>query len=141
MISNQISAGALTVQTDHDGPLEARRPPTILIVDDEPDQLQLLSTYFRRAGCLVVAAIDAEHALNLLAHTQPELMVLDLRLPGIDGWELTARLRAVRPGCPIAITSVLDVDDYPPAEGVLPKPVTAGHVKALLRHTFPGRVR
>lgn len=139
MTSNQVSGGALTVPTDDDGPPDRGRPPTILIVDDEPDQLQLLSTYFRRAGCRVVAAIDAEHALNLPAHPQPELMVLDLRLPGIDGWELTTRLRAMHPGCPIAITSVLDVDDYPPTESVLPKPVTAGHIKALLLSTFPGR--
>ncbi|SDO33924.1 Response regulator receiver domain-containing protein [Nakamurella panacisegetis] len=116
-------------------------PPTVLIVDDEPDQLQLLSTYFQRAGCLVVPAIDAEHALNLPPGTRPELMVLDLRLPGIDGWELTERLRTLYPGCPIAITSVLDAADYPAAESVMPKPVTARDVRTLLRAAFPGRVR
>lgn len=141
MNSNEWSGGASTAPTGYDDPPGHGRPPTVLIVDDEPDQLQLLSTYFRRAGCLVISAIDAEHALNLPANTRPELMVLDLRLPGIDGWELTSRLRALHPGCPIAITSVLDVGDYPPTESVLPKPVTAGHIKALLHSTFPGRAR
>ncbi len=138
MTSSEATVAASTCPGDNDSPVESGPSPTILVVDDEPDQLELLSTYFRRAKCLVVTAIDAEHALHLPAQIRPDLMVLDLRLPGIDGWELTARLRALYPGCPIAITSVLDVVDYPAADSVLPKPVTAGHIKALLLRTFPG---
>lgn len=41
-------------------------------------------------------------------------LVLDPRPPGMDGWELTDRLRSRYPRCPIASTSVLDVGDYPP---------------------------
>lgn len=113
--------------------------PKVLIVDDEPDQLSLLSTYFLRAGCQVVAAIDAEHALDLPPDISPDLMVLDLRLPGIDGWYLTERLQARFPHCPVAITSVLDVQDYPRSDSVLPKPVSIGHVKAMLDQLFPDR--
>lgn len=106
--------------------------PTILIVDDEPDQLTLLGTYFARAGCAVIAACDAEHALGLGADLPLRLMVLDLRLPGVDGWHLADALRTRYPDCPIAICSVLDVADYPNADAVLPKPVTGAQVQQLV---------
>ena len=106
--------------------------PTIMIVDDEPDQLMLLGTYFRRAGCVVIAACDAEHALGLGADLPLALMVLDLRLPGVDGWRLAETLRSRYPDCPIAISSVLDVEDYPNADAVLPKPVTGAQVNQLV---------
>ncbi|HEY5117198.1 MAG TPA: response regulator [Nakamurella sp.] len=110
--------------------------PTVLIVDDEPDQLGLLTAYFFRAGCSVIGLADAEQALALPRDVELDLMVLDLRLPGIDGWELTKRLRARYPRCPIAITSVLDVEDYPAADGALPKPVTKAHIHKLLSSTI-----
>jgi len=109
--------------------------PTVLIVDDEPDQLGLLTAYFYRAGCSVIGLADAEQALALPREVELDLMVLDLRLPGMDGWELTDRLRARYPRCPIAISSVLDVQDYPAADGVLPKPVTKAHIQRLLSST------
>ena len=112
--------------------------PTVLIVDDEPDQLGLLTAYFYRAGCAVIGLSDAEQALALPRDVGLDLMVLDLRLPGMDGWELTNRLRARYPRCPIAITSVLDVEDYPDADGVLPKPVTRADVRNILAKTIPG---
>ncbi len=112
--------------------------PSVLIVDDEPDQLKLLTTYFTRAGCKVVALSSAEQAMVLSAETHLDLMVLDLLLPRINGWELTTHLRQRYPGCPVAITSILDVEDYPPhVQGVLPKPVTKAHVLDLLSLTFP----
>lgn len=110
----------------------ALRPPMTLIVDDEPDQLVLLTAYFHRAGCTVIGVPTAEQALALPPDVRLDLMVLDLRLPGIDGWQLTSRLRARYPDCPIAITSVLDVDDYPAADAVLPKPVTRAQVAKLV---------
>ena len=112
--------------------------PTTLIVDDEPDQLGLLTAYFHRAGCAVIGLGDAEQVLALPRDVQLDLIVLDLRLPGMDGWELTARLRSRYPRCPIVITSVLDVEDYPDADGVLPKPVTRADVRNILAKTIPG---
>ena len=110
--------------------------PTVLIVDDEPDQLGLLTAYFFRAGCSVIGLADAEQALALPRDVELDLMVLDLRLPGMDGWELTGRLRSRYPRCPIAITSVLDVEEYPDADGALPKPVSKAHIHRLLASTI-----
>ncbi len=114
---------------------------TALIVDDEPDQLSLLTTYFHRAGCSVIAVHDAERALALPADLALDLMVVDLRLPGMDGWQLAHLLRERYPRCPIAITSVLDVDDYPDADAVLPKPVTRAHIETLIATISAARAR
>lgn len=122
--------GAKTAVSPADEPLTLT--PVVLIVEDEPDQLSLLTAHFHRAGCTVIGVTDAEQALALPAHVHLDLMVLDLRLPGITGWELTSRLGTRYPHCPIAITSVLDVQDYPAADWVLPKPVTGAHIRQLL---------
>lgn len=111
----------------------------MLIVDDEPDQLGLLTTHFTRAGCTVLAASSGEQALGLEAGIQLDLIVLDLLLPRINGWELTTRLRERHPGCPVAITSILEVQHYPEQiEAVLPKPVTKAQVRTLLTTLLPG---
>lgn len=141
-MSSQQPVKAPTPQPDPvSSPPLAATGPTVLLVDDEPDQLSLLTNYFRRAGCQVVQSINAEHALSLPVSVLPDLMVLDLRLPGIDGWNLARRLQQRYPGCPVAITSVLDVEDYPRADGVLPKPVSISHVTSLLNRFFPERDR
>ena len=120
------------IPADETGP--GTRIPVVLLVEDEPDQLGLLTAHLQRAGCTVIGLTDAEQALALPPDLQLDVMVIDLRLPGINGWELTTRLRARYPHCPIAITSVLDVQDYPTADWVLPKPVTKAHIHDLLTH-------
>jgi CheY-like chemotaxis protein len=110
----------------------------ILVVDDSEDQRTLLARYFERAGCDVVAVGSAEEAILAYSRQTPDLAVIDLMLPGITGWDLTARLKAERPECAIAITSVLDAADYPEAQAVLPKPFTGAQVRRVLRDHVPG---
>lgn len=110
-------------------------PVRVLIVDDSEDQLLLLQRYFERAGCTVVGSSSAQDAIDAFDLVDPELTVIDLILPGIDGWELAARLRAAHPDHPIAITSVLNEEHYPEGFFVLPKPVKAEHVRTALRTT------
>ncbi|MES2172112.1 MAG: response regulator [Actinomycetota bacterium] len=110
----------------------------ILVVDDSEDQRTLLTRYFERAGCDVVAVGSAEEAILAYSRQTPDLAVIDLMLPGISGWDLTAKLKAERPECAIAITSVLDTADYPEAEAALPKPFTGAQVRRVLRDHVPG---
>lgn len=117
------------------------RCPTVLVVDDEPDQLGLITTFLNREGCTVIAAASGEHALALSPDIPVDLMILDLLLPGVDGWALAAELRTRFPGCPVAIMSVLDVRDYPNAEESLPKPVTRAQIAAILSRHIPDRPR
>lgn len=66
---------------------------TILIVEDDPNTAELVALYLRREGFHVVSAGDGERGLSLAARYQPDLVVLDLMLPRIDGWEVCRRLR------------------------------------------------
>jgi len=68
--------------------------PTILVVDDEPSISEVVSIYLRRAGYQVVIARDGQAALEALEKQPPDLVVLDLMLPKMDGLEITRRLRA-----------------------------------------------
>jgi CheY-like chemotaxis protein len=109
----------------------------VLIVDDSEDQLNLLRRHFEIAGCEVVSADTAELAMIAYEQLAPDLAVIDLMLPGMNGWELTEHLQSVHPDCPVAISSVLDPGQYPVTQGALPKPVTRANVRQVLSHCVP----
>ncbi len=67
---------------------------TILVIDDNPLNLKLASQVLQSAGHTIIAARDAEQALALLAASMPDLVLTDIALPGMDGLELTRRLKA-----------------------------------------------
>jgi DNA-binding response OmpR family regulator len=67
---------------------------TILIVDDEEDIIELIRFNLKNEGYVVLTAQTGEHALQIAKQSQPDLIVLDLMLPGIDGLEVTRHLRS-----------------------------------------------
>ena len=69
-------------------------PPTILLVDDEEAVQKLLRYPLERDGFRVVSALDGEEALDCFATENPDLVVLDIMLPRVDGLEVCKRLRA-----------------------------------------------
>ena len=71
---------------------EAR--PLILVADDEDDVRDLVVYRLTRSGYDVVEARDGDEALQLAARTTPDLAVLDVMMPKVDGYEVTRRLRA-----------------------------------------------
>jgi two-component system alkaline phosphatase synthesis response regulator PhoP len=74
-------------------PLSSDCVKTILVVDDEPNIVELLRLYLEQEGFAVLAAADGETALALAAREAPDLVILDLMLPRLDGFEVTRRLR------------------------------------------------
>jgi two-component system, OmpR family, alkaline phosphatase synthesis response regulator PhoP len=66
---------------------------TVLVVDDEEKLAELVEGYLRREGFEVLAALDGPSALDLARSKRPDLVVLDVMLPGIDGIEVCRRLR------------------------------------------------
>jgi DNA-binding response OmpR family regulator len=70
-----------------------RSRPLVLVADDDPDILQLVSLRLERSGYEVVAARDGEQALNAALERTPDLALLDVTMPKLDGYEVTARLR------------------------------------------------
>lgn len=115
---------------------------TILIVEDDPDIRQLVAELMRKEGFVVEQAEDAPAMEAVLARTRPDLMILDLMLPGEDGLSICRRIRA-RDGLPILMLSAkseeidrvvgleMGADDY------LPKPFgpreLLARVRAVLR--------
>ena len=69
------------------------RPPLVLVVDDEAKIRDLVRRYLEADGFAVAEAADGQQALDLVAQRAPDLVVLDVMLPGIDGIEVLRRLR------------------------------------------------
>ncbi len=81
--------------------------PTLLVVDDEPAVRRVLSMRLQLAGYRVVCAEDGEEALEKFAAEQPDLVVLDVMMPKLDGFAVCRRLRA-ESAVPIVFLSSLD---------------------------------
>jgi diguanylate cyclase (GGDEF)-like protein len=75
----------------------------ILIVDDVPTNLHVLAQTLRTAGFMVWLATDGHNALGQIAHEQPDLILLDVRMPDLDGFEVCKRLQANPKTCEIPI--------------------------------------
>ena len=80
---------------DYDGHGQhPQQQQTVLIVDDEPIVREVVERYLRQEGYRVESAVDGPDALRRFAAARPDLVLLDLMLPGIDGLEVCRRLRA-----------------------------------------------
>ncbi|MFD3517539.1 response regulator transcription factor [Streptomyces sp. NPDC058657] len=87
-------------------------PRRVLVVDDDPTVSEVVTTYLRKAGFAVGCAGDGPGALRRAGAERPDLVVLDLMLPGMDGLEVCARLRAEHGAVPvIMLTARGDEED------------------------------
>jgi DNA-binding response OmpR family regulator len=82
----------------------------ILLVDDEPSIVQLARMYFEREGFRVLEAGDGESALEAVAKHRPALIVLDVMLPKLDGFEVCRKLRTGGDQTPIIMLTARDED-------------------------------
>jgi len=83
---------------------------TILLVDDEPFILQLSRMYLEREGFQIQTLGDGAQAFEAVDRIKPALMVLDVMLPGLDGFEICRRLRAANNQVPIIMLTARDED-------------------------------
>ena len=118
-----------------------RTPPRILVVDDNPTNVKILRTRLASAGYDVVTAADGEQALVTARETTPDLILLDVMMPRLDGMEVCRRLRADPdfPFTPIVLVTALsetkDVIAGLEAGGdeYLTKPIDHGALLARVR--------
>jgi len=121
--------------------------PVVLIADDDPDILELVSLTLERDGYEVLPARSGEEALRIAAGHTLHLAVLDLMMPGIDGHEVTRRLRAVDgdPRLPILILSAFAEDRQAAlaidagADAYMRKPFSPGELVAKAGSLILGR--
>ncbi|MFA5389484.1 MAG: response regulator [Candidatus Omnitrophota bacterium] len=120
---------------------------TILIVEDEKDIMKMLEYNLKKEGFKVISARDGEHALDSAGATHPDLIVLDLMLPGIDGLEVCKTLKGDTKTAPIPVIMLtaksqesdkiigleLGADDYM-TKPFSPRELVA-RIKAVLRRT------
>src|SRR5690554_1823836 len=83
--------------------------PLVLVVEDDTDQRELLALNLERSGYAVAQARDGYAALEIARRQRPDLVLLDLMLPGIDGRQVCTRLRAEL-DVPILMVTALDRD-------------------------------
>ncbi|MBI3761844.1 MAG: response regulator transcription factor [Chloroflexi bacterium] len=69
---------------------------TVLLIDDDETLLELLSSHLQTAGYHPLTASDGTRGLRLAAEAKPDLVVLDVMMPGMDGWQVCERLRGSR---------------------------------------------
>lgn len=107
-----------------------------LVVDDTPDQAELVELHLTRLGYAVVTVDTAEAAITAYGELEPQIAIIDLLLPGIDGWQLVTAMKRDVPDCLLLVTSVLDLEHYPLVDGVLPKPFTGTDLANKLTTMF-----
>lgn len=92
---------------------ELDHPPRILIADDDWLNRDLLETYLRNAGCEVIAVPDGETALEAIEKQNPDLALLDIQMPRMDGLTLCRRIKGSKVGgyLPVIIVTALDAED------------------------------
>ncbi len=121
-------------------------PQRILVVDDEPEIVRVLRGYLERSGFEVLAAYDGEEALRRARQESPDLVLLDLMLPGVDGLDVARQIRQWGNTPIIMVTArveetdrvlglELGADDYV-VKPFSPREVVA-RVRAVLRRTAP----
>lgn len=125
----------------HPGP---GRVPRLLVVDDEAPVRRMLLDVFRSFGYDVVAAASGDEALRLFAEADYDVLVTDLLMPGMNGWEVIERLRQAAPRLPVIMLtgSGPDIDlERVRREGVtlVHKPATLPGLRAVLRDVLAAR--
>jgi len=123
---------------------------SVLIVDDDIKLAELLKTYFEKDGYVVLVAHDGSKALDLIRDAKPDIVVLDIMLPIIDGWEVCRKARQ-ESDVPIIMLTAKDeetdrlsgleigADDYV-TKPFSPREVVA-RAKTILRRAYKGVVK
>ena len=120
----------------------AERPSRILIVDDEQHNRNLLEVMLRPEGFLLTSAASGEEAIALVAQQPPDLILLDIMMPGMDGYEVASRIKGALATKNIPIIMVTALDDRAArmlglsagAEDFLSKPVDRAELCVRVRN-------
>ena len=97
---------------DLDRETQQTRPSKVLIVDDNAQNLELLQAYLEELDCETVAAYDGAEALDLVAKSPPDLLLLDIMMPKMSGFEVCLRLKSDPKTSAIPIIMVTALNEF-----------------------------
>jgi DNA-binding response OmpR family regulator len=116
-------------------------PETILIVDDDPTTCALTTTVLEREGHRTRFCTSGKEALEIVATTPVSLVLLDVVMPGMDGFEVCARLRTMEQGKRLPIILLTGRDDVDTRIEGIQSGVSEFLTKPVTRHELVARVR
>ncbi|HOW27396.1 MAG TPA: response regulator [Elusimicrobiota bacterium] len=123
----------------------AQRPPSILVVDDSGFTRELMTLFLRQRGYDVRLANDGTTALNMLIIHRPDIVLLDIAIPGIDGFSLCRKIRedAILREIKVILFTAMDYGDNAEkarqagADAYLSKPIVHENLLAALKSVEP----
>ena len=89
-------------------------PPAVLLVDDEPDQLDVYRQYLHFEGYRVAVAGGGRVALDVALAARPDVIIMDLAMPGMDGFEATRRIKELKATRDIPVIALSAYGEMPP---------------------------
>jgi len=118
----------------------------ILVVEDQADNLQILRDLLTVAGYEIVEATDGEEGVKAARHHRPDLILMDIQLPVLDGYEATRRIKADPTICSIPVIAVtsyaLNGDEARTraagCDGYVPKPYSPRELLAIIKEYLSG---
>jgi DNA-binding response OmpR family regulator len=122
-------------------------PGPVLAIDDEPGYLNAVRDYLQPRGCTVITAGSGEEGLETLERTSPALVLLDLKMPGMDGLVALKKIKFLRPELPVVMTTAVE-DRHLIAQAFslgaleyIVKPYNFNALRALLAKITSGRAQ
>jgi signal transduction histidine kinase/DNA-binding response OmpR family regulator len=120
----------------------AERPACVLIVDDERANRELLKVMLAPEGFLLLTAASGEEALAIVAHQPPDLILLDVMMPGMDGYEVAGKIKGDPATNSVPVIMVTAMDDHKArmlglsagVEDFLTKPVDRAELKVRVKN-------
>ena len=97
-------------------------PRRILVVDDEPSILRMMGRVLLETGHPVLTASNGQEALDVIAETHPAVVIADIRMPIMDGLELTRRIKLDHPGTRVLLISAYHEPTVHDADSFIGKP-------------------
>lgn len=111
----------------------------LLVIDDELSMREVLSIMLAKENYEVLTAADGEEGIRLVREAQPRVVLVDIRLPGMDGLQVLSEIRKIDPQIPvIMVTAISDLKVAQEAEkkgafGYIVKPFTIREIKSVLQ--------
>ena len=120
---------------------------SILIVDDDPNHIKFLSAWLRAAGYVPLVAVDGLQAVTIARRQRPDLVLLDIGLPGGGGYSVLRRIKEMPAlsDIPVVVLSALDAEENRQkslqggAEGYLQKPADLNALIVMIQNILAKR--